>query len=51
MFHNPTKNSMEKQETLSVKCKNCGVIYTLKSGAPEICWICGCPTDEEMFAQ
>lgn len=41
---------MENQEELieSIKCENCGVIYTLKSGAPELCWICGMPTEERI---
>ena len=41
---------MENQEELieSVKCKNCGLIYTLKKGAPEICWNCGLPVQEEI---
>lgn len=30
------------------KCINCGVIYTLKLGKPEICWVCGLPTEEEI---
>jgi hypothetical protein len=50
MFHNPTKNFMEKQTEIeeSVRCLNCGVIYTLKSGCPEMCWICGMPTEEQI---
>jgi len=50
MFHNPTKIFMENQEELiaSVKCQNCGVIYTLKKGPPEICWHCGLPVEEKI---
>lgn len=40
-----------KEEAEPTKCKNCGTIYSLKKGAPEICWVCGLPTDEEVKSQ
>jgi hypothetical protein len=37
-----------EQEIESVTCKNCGCGYTLNKGAPELCWICGLPTNEKI---
>lgn len=37
-----------EEEIKSEKCLNCGTNYYLKVGAPELCWICGMPTDEKI---
>ena len=36
----------DHEENEIKKCLNCGTIYNLKSSMPELCWVCGCPTDE-----
>jgi len=33
---------MKKQQ-----CVQCGAIYSLKRGAPDECYICGCPLFDE----
>lgn len=38
----------EETPPYTKRCKNCRVVYNLKGGAPEICWICGLPIDEEI---
>ena len=34
--------------TETEECVNCGTLYTLKKGMPELCWVCGMPTDEKI---
>ena len=43
-----TKSSSKSFEIKKVHCKNCSASYVLKKGAPEICWICGMPVEEEI---
>jgi len=38
----------EREEPKTEECINCGTKYSLWSGAPEICWVCGAPTGEKI---
>ena len=37
-----------KGEAITEECVNCGTKYTIKKGMPEICWLCGMPTRENI---
>lgn len=45
--HNQINEKIEA-EPKTKECANCGSLYTLKKGPPDICWVCGLPTEEKI---